>query len=132
MAPVEEYRIAGDPDAMIAEVDRAIREYRLHALKFNASLSYLGCPVPWDDGPYRPFWEAVTTLGIPVFFTLGSRPASLRTGESVPDEEKSYTEELQALVRWMNRYPQAVCSVTHGFPYRMYLKENRIVLPESV
>ena len=132
MAPVEEYRVAADPDAMIAEVDGAIRECRLHALKFNASLSYLGCPDPWDDGPYRPFWEAVTTLNIPVFFTLGSRPASLRAGDTVADEEKSYIDELQTLVRWMNRYPQAVCSVTHGFPYRMYLKGNRVALPESV
>ena len=48
------------------------------------------------------------------------------------DEEQGYLDELQTLIRWMSRYPDTVCSVTHGFPYRMYLENNRIFLPEAV
>ena len=132
MAPVDESRIADEPDLMLSRVERAIREHRLHALKFNASLAYMGCLDPWDDGPYRPFWQAMTSLGIPIFFTLGSRPSTIRGEASAQSEETSYLEELQTLVRWMNRYPDTICSITHGFPYRMYRDGNRINLPSAV
>ena len=32
----------------------------------------------------------------------------------------------------MERYPEVVCSITHGFPYRAFLKDGSIRLPEAV
>ena len=32
----------------------------------------------------------------------------------------------------MERYPDSVCSITHGFPYRSFLDGNRIELPDTI
>jgi len=73
MAPVDEWRIPSETDAVIQELDKAINEYGLHAIKFIPPLGYLGSSAPWDDGPYRPFWEAATSWKVPVFFTARDR-----------------------------------------------------------
>ena len=126
MAPVDEWRIASEPDAVIAELTENIRVRGLHAIKFIAPFAYLDGPQPWDDGPYRPFWEAATALGVPVFFSLGSGPPDGRT-----DSVNSYLDELRVLARWGERYPDTLCSVTHGFPWRLFLDGERIVVPED-
>ena len=43
-----------------------------------------------------------------------------------------YLNELRILMRWMERYPDTVCSITHGFPYRSFLEDGRIRLPEEI
>ena len=87
MAPVDEWRILPETDAVIAELQRAIGDLGLHAVKFCPPHAYLGNQEPWDDGPFRPFWEAATALGVPVFFTLGSGPAGM-AGEDPPGGER--------------------------------------------
>ncbi len=133
MAPVDEWRIAEAPEAVIEETVSAVVERGLHAVKFNACLAYMGGPEAWDDGPYRPFWEVVAELGVPVFFTLGIGRAGL-TGRSLsPAEQRDgYLAEQRILVRWMERYPQTVCSLTHGFPWRALLDANQIRMPEEI
>ena len=54
MAPVDEWRIRDEMDAVIEELTSAINIHGLHAIKFNAN-AYLVSPDPWDDGVYRPF-----------------------------------------------------------------------------
>jgi predicted TIM-barrel fold metal-dependent hydrolase len=132
MAPVDEWRIIAETDAVIKELDTAINEHGLHAIKFIPPLAYLSSETPWDDGPYRPFWEAATKMGIPVFFTLGSGPVDFRSNTSIEELKQGYIDELRLLMRWMERYPDTVCSLTHGFPWRLYLEEGRIVLPQEV
>ena len=132
MAPVDEWRILTETDAVIGELDRAISELGLHAIKFCPPLTYLGSDQPWDDGPFRPFWEAATGLGVPIFFTLGSGPADL-DGTQTPDgERQGYIDELRILMRWMERYPGTVCSLTHGFPWRAFLAGDHIDLPDEI
>ena len=132
MAPVDEWRIPPETDAVIGELQRAIGELGLHAVKFCPPHAYLDSEEPWDDGPFRPFWEAATALGVPVFFTLGSGPAGM-AGEDPPGgPRQEYLEELRVLRRWMERYPDAVCALTHGFPWRLFLEGDRIVLPEEI
>ena len=36
------------------------------------------------------------------------------------------------LTRWMERYPDVVCSITHGFPYRAFLEGGGVRFPEAV
>ena len=74
MATVDERLIHTDVDSVIASVTTAIRDLGLHAIKFSSG-GYIVSDEPWDRGPYVPFWEAVSTLGVPVFFTLGTGPA---------------------------------------------------------
>ena len=78
MAPVDEWRIIPETDAVISETVRAVEEHGLHAVKFIPPLCYMTSDVAWDDGPYRPFWEGVTALGVPIFFTLGAGPDDLK------------------------------------------------------
>ena len=132
MAPVDEWRIRGETDAVIDEVTASIDSHGLHAIKFNASLAYMSGPEPWDDGPYRPFWAAATSLNVPVFFTLGTGPAESAWGVSIDEQRKGYLGELRTLMRWMERYPDTECSLTHGFPWRVFLDGDRITLPAAI
>jgi len=132
MAPVDEWRIGSATDAVIDELDTAINEHGLHAIKFIPPLAYIDSTEPWDDGSFRPFWEAATALNVPVFFTLGSGPAEIAGEISPAEERRGYIGELQILMRWMERYPDVVCSLTHGFPWRAFLEGEKIVLPEEI
>lgn len=131
MAPVDEWRIATETDAVIEELVAAIETDGLHAIKFNP-LHYLVGDNPWDDGAFRPFWEAATSLNVPVFFTLSTGSAFGRGYVSDQQQQQGYLNELRILSRWTARYPDTVCSITHGFPWRLFVEDNRIVLPEQI
>ena len=128
MAPVDEWRIAAETDRVIEEVERAARVHGLHAVKFNATLAYRGSGQPWSGGAYRPFWDALAALNVPVFFTLGAGPV---LGYHA-DLTQGYLGELGVLMDWMDRYPDTVCSITHGFPWRMFTGGDRLVLPDGL
>jgi predicted TIM-barrel fold metal-dependent hydrolase len=135
MAPVDEWRIKTETDAVISEVIESIKKSRLHAIKFIPPLAYMSGPDPWDDGFFRPFWEAAVSLGVPVFFTMGSGPEQLHRELSAAEQRAGYLHELRILMRWMERYPKAICSLTHGFPWRAFFEgnhENQIILPEEI
>jgi predicted TIM-barrel fold metal-dependent hydrolase len=131
MAPVDEWRIIDESDAVIGELTEAIKTHGLHAIKFIPPLAYITGDAEWDDGPYRPFWEAATALGVPVFFTLGT---TRKTGPAVTDADHvdGYLEQHDILMRWMERYPNVVCSLTHGFPWRVFLDGDGLTLPEKI
>ncbi len=132
MAPVDEWRILGETDTVINALNTAITAHQLHAIKFIAPFSYLNGLDPWDDGPYRPFWEAAVSLDVPVFFTLGSGPIDRTGAVSIAEQRRGYLDELKILMGWMERYPDTVCSLTHGFPWRAFLEGDRITLPEAI
>ena len=125
MTPVDEAAIGRDTDRVLRELEAAIRVQGLHAIKFIPEYAYRAGSGAWDDGPFRPFWELATSLGVPIFFTLGASPG-------FDDERDGFLAELAVLLRWMDRYPEATASVTHGFPYRAFLEGDRIVLPDSI
>ena len=131
MAPVDTFRIASQPDAVTDEAIAVIRELGLHAIKFCPFYAYLGSLEPWDDGPYRAFWQAVTSLNVPIFFTL---PASTfgQTEETRAEQIRAYLNEMKVLMRWMERYPDTVCSLTHGFPWRLFVEGNGVTVPETI
>ncbi len=128
MAPLDEWRIASEPDRVIEEIERAVCAHRLHAVKFNASLAYRGSEQPWSRGAYQPFWDAVAALNVPVFFTLGAGPV---LGYHA-DLTQGYLSELGVLMDWMERFPDTICSITHGFPWRMFVDGDRLVLPDGL
>ena len=132
MAPVDEWRIGDQTEAVIAELVTAIREHGLHAIKFIPPFVYAVGSDAWDDGPFRPFWQAATALCVPVFFTLGSGPVDWEPHASPAQVRAGYLDELRVLGRWMDRYPGTVCSLTHGFPWRAFLERDRIVLPDAI
>ena len=132
MAPVDEWRIPGETDAVIDELATAINVHGLHAIKFIPPHVSLDCRESWDDGPYRPFWQFATSLQVPVFFTLGTGPAELMSQASEADHREGYLAELKILMRWMDRYPDTVCSLTHGFPWRLYVEGEGLAVPDAI
>jgi len=131
MAPVDEWRIKTEPDAVIGELETSIKKHGLHVIKFIPPLGYMVGREAWDDGPYRAFWQAATRLGVPVFFTLGSGPDDFEE-TTIEQQSKGYLDELRVLMRWMERYPDVVCSLTHGFPWRAFVDKDRIKLPDAI
>ena len=132
MAPVEEWRLPGETDAVIAELETAIGVHGLHAIKIIPPHFYLHTERPWDDAVYRPFWDAATALGVPLFFTMGTGPAGMRGPVSDEAQRRGYLAELGILARWMDRYPDVLCGLTHGFPWRLYLEEGHVALPAAI
>jgi len=132
MAPVDEWRIIDETDAVISELTQAVAERGLHAIKFNTRPAYKRSTKPWDDGPYRPFWEAATTLGVPIFFTLGTGPGSAAGATTGSENRQGCLDEQGILMAWMERYPDIRCSLTHGFPWRVFLKDDGIEVPDEI
>ena len=113
-----------EPDASIRKLDRAISELGLHGIQWlPVNLRMYGQSEPWDGVGFRPFWDAVASMGIPVFFSLGSA--------ALPNVE-AYLEGLRTVRRWMERYPDVTVVMTHGLAWRSFMKEDRIELPEEV
>ena len=131
MALLDERQIHTDVDSVIAGVTAAIEDLGLHAIKFN-SAGYTVSDQPWDSGPYAPFWDAVSTLGVPVFLTLCTGPARASEAHPDPAGQQSYLGELRILTRLMNRHPHLLCNITHGFPWRVYRDGDRITLPDAI
>ncbi len=130
MAPIDEWRIASESDAVVHELTEAIERHGLHAIKFNVSGAALGSAEPWDDGPYRLFWRAAASMNVPVFFTF--RTAAQATREvSAAEHRRRYVGQLDTLGRWMLRYPDTDCCLTHGFPYRVLLDGDELSVPDA-
>jgi predicted TIM-barrel fold metal-dependent hydrolase len=128
MASVDEWRLLDDLDTVIRETIDAIEVHGLHGIKFHPGLfhgSHGWHGQAWEDGPLRPFWEAVTGLRVPVFLTLDGAPG-------VDDERQAYLAELGAVGRWLDRYPEARCGLTHGFPYRAFRDGDGLHLPGAI
>jgi hypothetical protein len=130
MAPVDEWRIHDDTDAVIRELEESITKHGLHAIKFNAN-GYKISADPWDDGIYRPFWETATSLNVPIFISLSMGPES-KSWEASQSAQDGYLNELKILMRWMERYSDTTTSITHGFPYRAFIDGDSINLPDAV
>ena len=131
MALLDERQIHTDVDAVIAGVTTAIEDLGLHAIKFN-SLGYTVSDEPWDGGPYKKFWDAVATLGVPVFFTLSTGPARANETHTDAAQQEGFIGELRILMRLMQKYPDTLCSITHGFPWRVYLDGETMPLPDEI
>jgi predicted TIM-barrel fold metal-dependent hydrolase len=125
MATVDEWRIADEPDAVIREATEAIELHGLHALKIIPTYAYaLHGDAGFDEPAWRPFWDAVTRLDVPIFFTLGEAPGST-------DPLAGFLDEVWTLARWMDRYPGVRASITHGFPWRELIVGDQIEIPDA-
>ncbi len=122
LACVEEWRIQSNPDATIRKLERAIVELGLSGLQFlSFHLGLYGQTQDWDGPGFRPFWDAVASLEIPVFFTVGGFTLD------------QYLAELRTLRRWMERYPDLRVVHTHGLGgWRLFADHERLSVPEAV
>jgi len=130
LAHVEEWLIQSQPDAAIAKIETAIKDLGLHGIQWLAgSVRSYGQTEAGDSEGFLPFWDAVAGLGIPVFFTTSpGSDASKTTGSML----ENYVEDMNTLRRWMERYPDVKVVVTHGLPFREFMEEDRVEMPQAV
>ncbi len=122
LAYVEEWKIPSEMDTCIAKLDRAVNELGLAGLQFIPFHRTLyGLSEEWDGPEFDPYWKAVQDLGIPVFFTVGGG-----------NDLEGYLGELRRLRRWMERYPEVPVVKTHGFNWRMFADDKKLVVPDEV
>ena len=123
LANVKEWEIESDPDGQVAEVERAYNG-GLHGLQFIPPARFrYGITKSWDDDACRPFWDAVAALGKPILFTIGPAPRP-----TLDD----YLEQLRIWRGWLERYPDAPVALTHGLAWRMFVRGDRLELPDAV
>ena len=128
LAYVEEWLVQPEPDASIEKLERAIKGLGLSGLQFIPSHLYLyGQTEGWDGPGFRPFWDAVAALNIPVFITQSYGYLAARG--LMPLE--GYLEELRAVRRWMESYPDVKVVLTHGFSWRMFKEEDSLTVPDE-
>ena len=125
-----------DPEGTVEWLRQEIADDKHVAIQFIPGFYYQptggvlkGYDEPWDDGPLAPFWRGVAELGVPVYFTLIGGRGDKTFQRSWQDE---YLEEQRVLLRWMERYPHVPVVITHGLPWRAFMDDGRIVLPDAV
>lgn len=126
MAPLDEWRIPTKPDLVIRQAVEAVQRHRQSALKVIPAYAYQhSISRSFNEPAWAPFWEAVVTLRVPVFFTLGSRPGAA-------DPRQGFIDELWELRKLLDRHPTLVASVTHGYPWRDFLSGGKFELPRGM
>jgi len=122
MAPLEEWKIPTHPDEVIQHAIDAIQRYRQCALKVIPAYAYQKSTChSFNDLAWKPFWDAITQLNVPIFFTLGSRPGAT-------DARQGFIDELWELRKLVDRYPTLQTSITHGYPWRHYISSSQFSL----
>lgn len=123
LASIKEWEIETDPEGQLAEVERAYAR-GLHGLQFLVRPRFLyGVTKSWDDEACRPFWDGVTALAKPVFFTIEPPP---------PGTQEDYFGQLRIWAGWLERYPEVPVVLTHGISWRLFLDGKTLNLPDAV
>ena len=85
----------------------AVRDLGLRGIYYaNRGLIANGYRYGFDDPVFDLYWETVRRLGVPIFWEI--------LGTPMPTME-NYLRELDRLDRWLLRYPDIPCILTHGF-----------------
>ncbi len=129
LAHVEEWLVKPEPDESIRKLESAIKDVGLSGLQFLPDhLTLYGQSQEWDAPEFRPFWDAVAALGVPVFIT----PSFMSLGSGSGSALDAYLKELGTLNRWMERYPDVTLILTHGLGWRTFKEPDGIAVPEQV
>ena len=75
---------------------------------------------------FRPWWDAVAGMDIPVFFTGLGIPVEGGEGRD------PLLEDLRSLGRWMDRYPDVTVVLTHGLNFRSFMTDDSLEIPGDV
>ena len=124
LAHTREWETHSDPDGSIRNIERAVNEQGLSGLHFlPPQLDLYDYHGPWDSKDFKPFWDAIATMGIPVFFSLKERSSQV---------VESYLQEVRTLTRWMENYPDVDVVMTHGMGWRLFVEGDRLNISEEV
>jgi predicted TIM-barrel fold metal-dependent hydrolase len=121
LAQVSEWRLGHRSQRK--RLERAIDEEHLHGLYFETVMPVLhGHSEMFDDPACQPFWDDVRDRNLPVFWAVTS-------AEPAPDP---YMVQLRSLARWLRRYPDVPCLLTHGITHTYFERGNKVTVPEEI
>jgi predicted TIM-barrel fold metal-dependent hydrolase len=121
LAMVDEWKV--DQASEINTLDIAINELGLHGLWFQVTgMRMHGRREPLDHTKFRPFWNHVRNMNIPVFWFVNS----------IEPGKEPYMSELQSFGRWRDNYPEIPVVFTHGLPLSRFTDNGCISIPEEV
>ena len=124
LASFPEWEIEQDPRAAVHAIEQAYKK-GLHGLHFIMNSRYRqGMHTSWDSPTCRPFWDGITALGQPIFFTI-EPPCP---GTTIQD----YLQQLGVWHGWLKRYPDASAVLTHGLCWRLFMTEDGLDLPDEL
>ena len=129
LAHVEEWLVQTKPDASIRKLERAVKELGLSGLQFLPDhLTLYGQSEDWNRLGFRPFWDAVAGLDIPVFFTPSYSSLATPGGAGL----EAFISGLATMGAWMERYPGVKVILTHGLAWRFFIEGDSVVVPDEV
>lgn len=124
LVSVKEWEIEINPQQQVDEVARCYAG-GLHGLQFIVNARFRqGITKSWNDEACREFWDGISALGKPVFFTI----VPPCPGPQLED----YLTQLRLWRDWQQCYPHLPGVLTHGFAWRMFLRNGKIDLPDDI
>ena len=120
LAMIDEWR--ADSPSQLRTLERAIADLGLHGLWFQTSaLEQHGRAEMVNDPAFRPFWDSVREMGIPVY---------LNATAAGPGPEP-YLAQLAAFGRWLERYPDIPVMYPHGLSLYRFMRDGEVSIPEE-
>lgn len=93
-------------DAQIARLHHAVAVLGMRGLYYTTSTFFAtGYRDYYHEEAFRPFWDEVRDLRLPVFWVF---PSSSPMGD--------YDDEMRRFDAWLERYPDVPSVLVHGFP----------------
>lgn len=112
-----------DTDAEIARLEHQVTELGMSGLYVTLN-GYMrdGWRRDYNDPSFRPFWDAVRRLRLPVFWVF---PGETPWG--------TFEDEMVRYKRWLEAYGDVANVIVHGWPtFRWLGSDGRIAWPEAV
>lgn len=110
-------------DDQMAVLEDSIQRLGMKGLYFTtAGFFRNGYREYYSDPGFRPFWDAVQRLKIPVFWVFfGDSPMG------------DFTDEMVLFSKWLERYPDVPSVLVHGIPTGLFSDEqDRVHFPEYI
>ncbi len=100
-------------DAQIERLHHAVERLGMRGLYFTTSTFFMtGYETYYDDARFAPFWDAVASFDLPVFFTFSASPLG------------DFGNELRRFLGWHERYPAVRTVLVHGLPDAEFLDDR--------
>jgi len=128
LAHIPEWDIVEKLDQSIDNLVYAISKLNMKGLQFLPDhMTLYGKEENWDSPVFEPFWDVLSDLNVPLFFT----PA-YNSLQGATDLVGNLSNELIRIGKWMKKYPSIKVVWTHGLAWRLFVKGNEMQIPELI
>ncbi len=107
-------------DDQMAVLERSVTALGMRGLYFTVTGFFRnGYRTYYDDATFRPFWDRVAALDLPVFWVFpGASPKG------------GFADEMALFRGWLERYPLVRSVLVHGIPTQLFADDrDRLAIP---